>query len=319
MSKFNAGEKDYRNDQSDFGRTLDSLDGTETPPLTNDQLAGYRAGDFNNLACGIERGDGAARSSLIGSVEEANSQGLLEKSLNNLEQSGTAKVVRDQFGQPKEIVIDPSCGPYDRGTTTKLELGVTGEVKVDGRDSKSADAERTESARQYSDAMVENSFLRKGEKPLNAEQKEQTRAFNHAILDGDPQKLSEAVKSILKNPENAERILSEHDKSFGVYAARLTEGKSPSVEFGDYDHRTLVDRDGKVTITKSYGDQAPLTQYESTKALASFAQTASRSMVQAADLQNEYDKNRTAKVNTPAGRAANFAKVVQEIIDYDKD
>lgn len=319
MSKFNASEKDYKNEDSDFGRTLDSLDGTQTPPLTSDQLAGYRAGNFNELACGIERGDGAARSSLIGSVEEANSQGLLEKSLNNLEQSGTAKVVRDQFGQPKELVIDPSCGPYDRGTTTKVELGVTGEVKVDGRDRKSADAETIDFARQYADSMLDKGFSRKGEKPLTDEQKEQTRALNHAILEGDPQKLSEAVKAILKDPESAKQIINEHGKSFHIYQADISNGKNPGIEIIDNDSRTTIDSSGQVKTFKNYGEYNQVSEYESKIALGQFALRAARTIAQSADLQNEYDKSRTARVNTPAERAANFAKVVQGHMDQEKD
>lgn len=318
MSKFSDNERDSSAQDSDYRRLIDEVNNTDNTPQSPDRLAGYRSADFNNLACGIERGDGAARSSLIGSVGEADSQGLLDKSLQNLEKSGNATVVRDQFGQPKEIVIDPNCGLYDRGTKTKVEIAPGGDVKVDGRDRKAADAESVEFARQYSDALVDKSFNRKGEKPLTAEQKEQTKALNHAILDGDPKKLSEAVQSILKNPESARRIIDEHGKSFTVYGASLSDGKNPAIQISDYDHKTTIDSKGQVKTFTNHGDNRQLSEFEGKKAIEQFALTAAQSISQSVDLQNEYDKKRTAKVNSPADRAGKFAKSVQELIDYDK-
>lgn len=318
MSKFGDNERDSSAQDSDYRRLLDAVNNSDNTPQSPDQLAGYRSADFNNLACGIERGDGAARSSLIGSVAEANSQGLLDRSLQNLENSGNAKVVRDQYGEPKEIVIDPNCGLYDRGTKTKVEIAPGGDVKVDGRDRKAADAESVEFARQYSDALVDNSFNRKGEKPLTGEQMEQTKALNHAILDGDPQKLSEAVKSILKDPESARRIVDEHGKSFTVYGASLSDGKNPALEIRDYDHTTTIDRNGQIKTFTNHGDNRQLSQSESKKAMEQFAITAAQSISQSVDLQNEYDKARTTKVNSPADRARDFAKSVQAMIDHGK-
>lgn len=69
-------------------------------------------------------------------------------------------------------MTDPSCGPYDRGTTTKVELGPGKKPLMDG--SPRVLILELDARTAMKDAMLQTAFG-KGEQPPNAEQKELTR------------------------------------------------------------------------------------------------------------------------------------------------
>ncbi len=302
--------------EDDHTLTAHSLLAAEAYPvrdiqLTHSELTTYRASDLEDAAAKVERGDGDARASMMDTVKLAKEQGVLDAALNKLEKEGKASITRDKDGKATEIVIDPATGPYDRGTKTTVHL--KGEMLVDGRNSGQAESERKEAAVRAADASVDSSFLRAGERPVTAVEKERTKEIVRAMIDGDGEKLSRLGKELLSDPASASRVLNEVEKTLST-SVSIEKGDDGSqhVRFSSGIDSINVDQNGVLSSERYKRSSKDPTEIKANLAhMSDFTIYKVNSLF---DGQNQFNEARQGAVTTPEERARHFNAKIQSMV-----
>ncbi len=311
-SKTNNSELDNEKELKNYIYRTGRLDDRAREEPSVDKLAEYRAGDIESAAAKVERGDGSARSNMMGALSLAKEQGVLDSALTKLEKEGKASIVRDKDGLPKEIIIDPATGPFDRGIKTVIDL--VGPVKVDGRNETIADSEKRDSALRAADSSVENSFLRKGERALTPAETQATRDFNRAMITGDGQALSSIAKELMSDPESARRVITEVEKtmSHSVSLVKGEDGKDQLRIMGG-SANLLISGNGE--LSSEAHSKVSRDKQDLEKTLKGVSQWSTYTVNDVYDRANEFDRNRQGAVTSPEERAKAYNARIQNSID----
>ncbi len=305
-------DRDEDKELTNYNFRAGRLDDLVLKEPTIDKLSEYRAGDIENAAAKVERGDGSARSNMMGALSLAKEQGVLDLALNKLEKEGKASIVRDKDGLVKEIVIDPATGLFDRGIKTVIDL--KGPVKVDGRSESIAASEKRDAALRAAESSVKNSYLTKGERALTPEEKQTTRDMNRAMINGDSEALSNIAKELLSDPESARRVITEVEKtmSYCVSFVKGEDGQEHLRILGGSEN-LLINGNGE--LSSENFSKVSREKQDVEKTLKGVSQWSIYTVNELYDRANEFDGKRQGAVTSPEERAKSYNMHIQRLID----